>query len=180
MRQELEQNSYLHVPGFINPKEAEQLSNEFTVLKNIGICNLNDSQAPGSPSFYNFMPFVKLLVKKVPHISELVEEDVLPTYTYARIYSPNAVLSRHTDRGACEISVTLNLSQDAKWPIWIKKPSGEEVSLDLQPGDGMLYLGCTAEHWRDRFEGQEYSQMFLHYVRANGSKAGCFFDKVRV
>ena len=104
----------------------------------------------------------------------------MPTYTYARVYTPGAILSRHTDRDACEISITLNLNQDTKWPIWIKKPNGEEVSLDLQPGHAMLYLGCTAEHWRDRFEGQEYSQVFLHYVRANGPKAGCFFDKARV
>jgi hypothetical protein len=42
----------------------------------------------------------------------------------------------------------------------------------------MLYLGCVADHWRDTpFSGQNYSQLFLHYVRSNGSNAWAYFDK---
>jgi PKHD-type hydroxylase len=41
-------------------------------------------------------------------------------------------------------------------------------SLDLQPGDGCLYRGCEIEHSRKEFEGDEYIQVFLHYVDAEG------------
>jgi PKHD-type hydroxylase len=41
-------------------------------------------------------------------------------------------------------------------------------SLDLRPGDGVLYKGCTIEHSRKEFKGREYIQVFLHYVDAHG------------
>ena len=50
-----------------------------------------------------------------------------------------------------------------KWPFKIKTPDtytdkkktqvlvpGEERSLSLKPGDGLLYKGCERPHWRDQ------------------------------
>jgi uncharacterized protein YceK len=66
----------------------------------------------------------------------------LPTYTYARVYTPGAILSRHTDRDACEISITLNLNQDTKWPIWIKKPIKFYRAGDIiKDGDNAKSIG---------------------------------------
>jgi hypothetical protein len=87
------------------------------------------------------------------------------------------VLARHRDRPACEISLTVNISGDAPWAIGIQKPLGEEINLDLNQGDAMLYLGCVADHWREKFTGQYYNQVFLHYVRSNGPNAWAYFDK---
>ena len=33
----------------------------------------------------------------------------------------------------------------------------------------MVYFGCLAPHWRTEYSGENYSQMFLHYVRSRGS-----------
>jgi hypothetical protein len=44
--------------------------------------------------------------------------------------------------------------------------------FDLGEGDGLLYPGCDLDHWRDKCDGPPgyYSgQVFLHYVRKNGS-----------
>jgi hypothetical protein len=73
--------------------------------------------------------------------------------------------------------LSLNLKKDKDWGIWIQKPNNEEVELILNPGDAVLYLGCQADHWRNKFEGEEHIQLFMHYVRANGPKAWAFFDK---
>ena len=48
-------------------------------------------------------------------------------------------------------------------PICIETPDGEDVC-----GDAMIYLGCIATHWRPKFEGNEYSQFILNYVRSRG------------
>jgi len=101
----------------------------------------------------------------------------LPTYSYARIYKNGSVLTRHTDRDACEISLTLHLHGDQSWPIWIETPSGEEVKVDLKPGEAMLYLGKKAPHWRDEYGGEYYTQVFLHYVRSRGDCGYAYFDK---
>ena len=89
------------------------------------------------------------------------------TYYYDRFYFPGQELTKHADRDACEISVTVhistNLPQPEKdWPIKIKSPDtytdekktavlvpGEERSCVLDPGDGMVYKGCERPHWRD-------------------------------
>lgn len=177
MNAQLEQNNFLFVPNFISVEHAQVLNQKFYKLETSGQY-IKDDQAPNSPAIYNFKPFVELLCQKTNEVTNLIEEQVLPTYTYARIYKNGEVLERHRDRPACEISLTVNIGGDAPWAIGIQKPSGEEVSLDLKQGDAMLYLGCTADHWRDTpFTGQNYSQVFLHYVRSNGPCAWAYFDR---
>jgi len=174
---QLEQNNFLFVPNFISQERAQSLQKQFVELEQTGQCS-KDNQAPNSPAIYNFKPFLELLCEKTNEISSLVEETVLPTYTYARVYKNGEILARHKDRPACEISLTVHIGGDADWDIGIEKPSKEEINLTLQQGDAMLYLGCVAEHWRDTpFSGQNYSQVFLHYVRSNGPRAWAYFDK---
>ena len=103
-----------------------------------------------------------------------------PNYTYARIYKPGDELKRHKDRFSCEISTTLNLGGD-KWPIFIE-PSEKEgmkgVSVNLKPGDMLVYRGNILEHWREPFKGKDCAQVFLHYnnTKTKGSKEN-MFDK---
>lgn len=176
MRIQIIQNNYLYVPEFISRDDAQDLAKQFK--EHSEKFNLQgDSQAPNSASMYNFMPFVRLLIEKVPEATALLGEKVLPTYTYARVYKHGSVLERHRDRPACEISFTLNLSKDADWPIWFQRPDGSETSVELNLGDAVLYLGCQADHWRTKFEGQEYTQLFMHYVRSYGTKSWAYFDK---
>ena len=177
MRQELEQNNFLFVPNFISQERAQVLNQEFFILERDNGC-VKDDQAPYSSAVYNFKPFLELLCEKTNEVANLIEEQVLPTYTYARIYKHNETLARHRDRPACEISLTVHLDGDTDWNIGIQKPNGEEINLSLNVGDAMLYLGCTAEHWRNTpFTGQYYSQIFLHYVRSNGPNAWAYFDR---
>jgi hypothetical protein len=176
MRLEIIQNNYLYVPGFITPDLASALSKEFK--EHCNKFNIQgDPQAPNSHSLYDFMPFVRLLVEKMPEVSELLGEKVLPTYTYARVYKEGSELLRHRDRPACEISLTLNLSKDNDWTIYFQRPDKSETSVELEPGDAVMYLGCQADHWRNKFEGQECVQLFMHYVRSYGPKAWAYFDK---
>jgi hypothetical protein len=178
MRHQIIENNYLYVPEFISRDDAQDLTKQFK--EHSEKFNLQgDPQAPNSASMYDFMPFVRLLVEKVPEATALLGEKVLPTYTYARVYKHGSVLNRHRDRPACEISFTINLSKDADWRIWFQKPNGSETSVELNPGDAVLYLGCQADHWRTKFEGQEYTQLFMHYVRSYGTKSWAYFDRQR-
>jgi hypothetical protein len=115
--------------------------------------------------------FETLLERLWPTIEAVVQEELLPTYAYARLYSNGDVLEKHTDREACEVSITIQLgrSHHYAWPIYM---GGHR--FDLAEGDAVIYPGCDVEHWRDRCDGPEgyYSgQVFLHYVRKNGPYA---------
>ena len=103
------------------------------------------------------------------------------TYYYDRYYFPGQSLTKHADRDACEISVTVHVStnlegKDAEWPIWIKTPDtytdkkkttvlipGEKRAVILGAGDGMIYKGCERPHWRDPmpgFSGKKSKKLF--------------------
>ena len=179
MNVELLKNNYLVVPNFIDEDHAKQLEKEFLITDSKFHFN-GDPQAPNSAAVYNYLPALELLTNKTSEVSEIVGETVLPTYVYSRIYRNGSVLTKHTDRPACEISMTLHLGGDKPWAIWIETPEGENRCVTLNPGDAMLYLGCVAPHWRDRFTGQNYTQFFLHYVRSRGYCSPTYFDKGRV
>lgn len=177
MQLEIIQNNYVLIPEFLSQGEACSLAEQFQKH-----CKKFNSKDISDPSFHvgsilNWLPFIKVLVEKIPEVSNVVGESVLPTYAYARWQTTGHELPRHRDRPSCEISLSINLKKDKDWDICIQKPNGEEVSINLNPGDAVLYLGCQADHWRNKFEGNEHIQLFLHYVRANGPKAWAFFDK---
>ena len=179
MNRQLIDNNYVELNGFISADLAENLANQFYEYSMSNEC-IDDCQIPNARGHYNFMPFVSLLVEKTQELSTIVGEQLLPTYTYARVHTNSGVeLQRHTDRHACEVSVTLNLSNTAEWPICIEKPDGSEVCLDQDQGDAMLYLGCKAPHWRPKYEGNYHIQVFLHYVRADGPNAWAYFDRIQ-
>lgn len=179
MNAQLEQNNFLFVPSFISQERAQSLN--FWLLNERDAGHLIDDPRSNDGIFgkacTNLIPFLELLCEKRNEVSNLVEESLLPTYNYCIIYGPESKLNPHLDRPACEISLTVHLGGDAEWPIYIKKPSGEGVPFKLNPGDAVIYLGCIAEHWREKFTGQYYSQVFLHYVRSNGSRAWAYFDR---
>jgi hypothetical protein len=175
MNQKLLDNNYIIIPNFISSYKANKLKDEFVEFSqknNLG----GDSQIPTSSADYNYISFLELLCEKTPEVSEILEETVLPTYTYARVYKNGSVLKKHSDRDPCEISLTLHLGGDKPWLIWIKTPEGEDRSVELNLGDAMMYRGTIAEHWRDEYVGNEYTQVFLHYVRSRGDCAYTYFD----
>lgn len=178
INRELAASNYIKIPRFIAPERALELGAKFRD-EALQKGDYADPQAPNSPSMYNHFDFIRMLVEKIPHVSEILGEPVLPTYTYSRVYVNGAELVRHIDREACEISLTLNLDKDSDWPIWFRTPKGTETFIELEPGDAAIYLGCVSEHWRQPFKGNEYIQVFLHYVRAYGRNSWAFFDQKR-
>ena len=173
MNQNLLKNNYLLVRNFIDKEFAQHLGSKF---EEDSILFDSDTQVPGTPSKYNYPPALELLCNKTGEVSSIVETPVLPTYTYGRVYKKGDELKIHSDRPECEISLTLHLSGDEKWPIYIEKPNGNYASAVLYPGDALVYLGCVAKHGRKVYTGNKYSQFFLHYVRSDGVYSDRAFD----
>lgn len=178
MNSDLLKNNFLIVKNFIDPDKAIDLYKEFRLCDQFYNFN-GDPQAPNSASVYNYLPALELLCGKTKHVSDLIGETVFPTYTYSRIYKERSVLKKHTDRGACEVSLTVHLYGDKPWPIWVETPEGKSRCVVLNSGDALIYLGCVAPHWRDEYVGREYGQFFLHYVRSRGAFSKLYFDKAK-
>ena len=142
-----------------------------------------DKQIPNTFSCYADNVMETLLVKMLPVMAQETGLDLVPTYSYARIYKNGDELKRHKDRPSCEISTTLNLGGDP-WPIFIDGTGADSVideyknihkpnapagtRVDLEVGDMLVYSGCELEHWREPFEGDSCGQVFLHYNNVYG------------
>ena len=135
-----------------------------------------DEQAPGAYSLYGD-PLMDVILQNAGNfVSGVIEKELVPTYSYWRLYVTDNVLKKHKDRPSCEYSTTLCLGYDASnvkdkdynWPIFIKSHNGEEKSVTLKPGDMVIYKGCDVEHWRDAYKGLNHAQVFLHYNEKNG------------
>ena len=145
-----------------------------------------DRQVPGAYAKYGDWVMETLLMYMIPIMKAKTGLELIPTYTYTRLYEKGQILKRHKDRPSCEISTTLHLGGD-EWPIFldpsganyvideyknIHKPNAPKgVRVDLKIGDMLIYSGCDLEHWREPFEGNICSQVFLHYNHANGPYA---------
>jgi len=143
----------------------------------------SDQQVLNTYSHYADMVMETLMMKVLPKMKEETGLELIPTYSYARLYKTGDILKRHKDRPSCEISTTLNLG-GAPWPIFIdgtgsdnvvdehknihkpNAPKGTKVLLEV--GDMLVYSGCELEHWREPFEGDICGQVFLHYNHVNG------------
>jgi predicted 2-oxoglutarate/Fe(II)-dependent dioxygenase YbiX len=160
-------NGYVVLTGALTAEVCQQMVQYMFDAEREGK-TVRDEQCPLSDAIYGAPPFDELLQQMAKPIGEQLGKELLPTYTYARIYRPGEVLKKHTDRPACEISATITLGFDAPpvWPIYVD--NDKRVKLDVQVGDMVVYKGTEVVHWRDEFKGQWHVQVFLHYVDANG------------
>lgn len=139
-----------------------------------------DEQVAGTLIAYGDPAFETVLARSAKMVGGIVRAHVLPTYSYARVYFENNLLERHTDRSACEHSVTVHLASSdpaADYPIGITGLDGIERLIKLNPGDGLLYRGTHLTHWRDACPTEWFTQFFLHYVDANGPYRDDAFDR---
>tara|TARA_Y100000992_G_C21193307_1_gene456694 strand:- start:189 stop:833 length:645 start_codon:yes stop_codon:yes gene_type:complete len=207
--QKLNNDGYLYAPKIIMdpknlyfpPPKDENNNNKTGALVYEGdepklIEEIDELDVPTSFSRYKYPSYhqVHKLIGKA--IENILQIDLFPTYYYERCYWKNSVLVRHTDRPACEISISIQVSSNTKpWPIFFKKPNGEESSVTMNDGDGVIYKGIEIEHWRNRLDSkynrfQRYikklrkidddtyhHQVFFHYVKAQGNYVHHAYDR---
>ena len=171
---EFEKDGYLIVKDLYNP---EELYHPLPELR--GQLNYWDND----PTHFNHNPLEKQVEDSVARywhpqyrkihsdvrkkLEKVIGRKLYNTYYYDRYYFPGQELTKHADRDACEISVSIhistNLPDDLKdWPFKIKTPDtytdkkktailvpGEVRTGILNPGDGLIYKGCERPHWRD-------------------------------
>ena len=163
-----------------------------------------ETQVNGSVARYWHPQYRKIHSEIRLILERVIGRKLYNTYYYDRFYFPGQELKKHTDRPACEISVTIHISTNIKesWPIWIKTPdtfedktmktliaNGENRFVHLEAGDGMVYKGCERPHWRDpmpglleskinKDESLYYHQIFFHYVLQDGIRAHYAWDMI--
>jgi hypothetical protein len=166
----------------INSKE---INPSFSLNKDMYFGYFDDPQAPNSYSIYSDIAMETLLVLIKNIMEKNTNLNLIPNYSYARIYKKGAKLNRHKDRFSCEISTTIHLGGYC-WPIYLepnhlkgkylkngkyKSSNSKGIKILLNPGDMLIYRGNELEHWRNPLEKDHCAQVFLHYNDVNTKNA---------
>jgi hypothetical protein len=133
---------------------------------------VRDAQCPSSLSLGGDVALDAVLEWIRPEVSRLVGMDLAPTYSYTRQYAKGERLAPHTDRAACEISLTVSIQiPKGAGPsaIHLKTPPSKATEVKMFEGDACVYAGTELEHWRERFRVGGYIQLFLHFITKRGS-----------
>ena len=148
-----------------------------------------EKQVAGSLARYNLSEkYRKVSIEIKNKLQEIIGMRLHETYCFDRFYFVDNYLPYHTDREACEISVTLHISTNTHkpWHIGIKSAKGDFQLANLHAGDAMVYKGIERPHWRNPLESRHskrrqlwhkligkkddtyYHQVFFHYVMDDG------------
>lgn len=125
-----------------------------------------DDHVPTALSFWGDATLDAFHLSVTPDVEAVVGGPLVQTYCYARLYAPGDTLARHHDREACEIVTSVHLGSHGVPPPPICFATGQVVHQ--QPGDAVVFHGALVEHWRDTFHGDDFGQIFMNFVRADG------------
>ena len=170
----IKDHKYKIIKNILTEEEIKLLEKYVFIKHRINVTTFDFQQSNNKDtSFYGDPIMESLLLTKFDRMEKETNLKLHPTYSFWRMYTKFADLKKHTDRPSCEISVTIMIGSDGTpWPIYI-----DGKSIELNKGDGVIYLGCEVEHFRKEFLGDWHAQVFLHYVDADGENKEYFKDK---
>ena len=112
---------------FLLKRDAVKFMYDNNIIDDNGMFGTwQDPQIPNTFSCYSDMIMETTLMKVLPKMQQETGLDLIPTYSYARLYKKGDELKRHKDRPSCEISTTINLGGDP-WPIFIDGTGADNV-----------------------------------------------------
>ena len=164
------EHRYLFVKGILPRPILEYLKVYYAVLLTNNAFS-RDEQCPSSLSLGADPGLDAILEWVRPEVGRLVGFELAPTYSYTRRYAKGELLPKHTDRNACEVSVTTSIEiPRGAGPsvVHLKPPNARETKVEMREGDGCIYAGAEVEHWRERFRLDGYVQLFLHFISKRG------------
>ena len=174
------QEGYTVVKSAI-PADLRDFITQYALFDEMQDFSPDGIQVPDAHAKYGDPAMETLLL----YLQDVMEEhtglELLPTYSFYRVYRNGDELTIHKDRPSCEISATIcfNYNYDPEiyeWPIFM---DGKRVVLE--PGDMVIYRGCDLDHWREKFDYIDkdvwHVQGFFHYVDKHGPYPEYKFDK---
>jgi len=137
-----------------------------------------EEQVPKAYWSYGDVLMDSILETSTISIGKYLGMNLVPTYSYWRLYEKGQELEKHLDRKSCEFSATLCLGYNANnlkdpyvWPIYLENKYEKSVEVLLEPGDLLLYKGTELAHWRKPYKGLNHAQVFLHYNKLDDKES---------
>ena len=120
-----------------------------------------------------YMEYLTSIIHR-EYLTSIIEKEtdlkLIPTYCYTRKYFQGSILYSHTDRNACEISLTYCIS-GPEWEI-----NMGDNTLITKIGNAVIYKGCEILHGRSKPSSGEVIQVFNNWVISDGAKSNRAYD----
>jgi len=142
----------------------------------------------------NYAPLLALHWGLTSLIAQKLSANLLPSFAWFRLYFGGDICRVHSDRLACEVSLSLTLgySDGKPWDLSIGTRSiadgnniaddfGDEPfeSFTMEPGDGVLYRGSLRRHGRIAPNPNRWSaHAFLQWVDRDGPYRAEAFERL--
>lgn len=183
MNKEFLSKGWFYLENIITPEEALDIKykNLCGAVKELGSLKGYHDPERGRVLTCYAPPSCAYVMKRMqPILEDLIGEELIPTYWFSTTYHNGGWMNCHTDRPSCEVSVTMNICGDAKWPIKLKDLTDKRREVVTPVGHGVAYLGTIVPHWRSPLRthnNDRFMQLFLHFVRKNGQYADYAYDR---
>ena len=120
-----------------------------------------------------YMEYLTSIIHR-EYLTSIIEKEtglkLIPTYCYVRKYFQGSILFSHTDRDACEISLSYCISG----PEWEMNMGNNTIITKI--GNGVIYKGCEIPHGRPKPSSGDVIQVFNHWVISEGAKSNSAYD----
>ena len=143
---------------------------------------------------YQYPPMLTFLWGLTPRVAMATGRELLPTYAYFRAYQQGDVCRVHSDRQACEhsLSLTIAYGEGRPWALSVEVERSEPRSMvaedyggqsygtvAMAEGDAVLYQGVHHRHGRIEPNPNSWSaHLFLHWVDRNGPYREHALDRI--
>lgn len=145
----------------------------------------------------DYPPMAGFLWGLTPRIAQIAGCELMPSYAYFRVYQQGDVCRVHSDRKACEhsLSLMLEVADGEPWALDLERRhvddpeptlamdfgTEEFVSIPMRAGDAVLYRGVNHRHGRIEPNPNRWSaHLFMHWVEAEGVYADQAFDRATI
>ncbi|MBL8546414.1 MAG: hypothetical protein JNL81_08110 [Hyphomonadaceae bacterium] len=149
---------------------------------------------------YHYAPLMGFHWGLTARMCDATGKALVPTYAFFRVYQGGDVCKVHADRPSCEHSLSMPLAySDGKtWSFEIghqrfEFPTAQKLapaddfgdeeysSVDLAPGNAILYQGVNYRHGRLASNPNRWSaHLFMHWVDTKGPYADWAFDRFQL
>ena len=160
------ENNYVFVPGLLDEHAVKFLASYYEHAKygHVGFFE-KDGTSLNCHGDASADAVLYLMREK---LEQLTGFELLPTYSFVRIYAKGEKVGKHVDGPANQVSCTICIARDeTEWPLKVSF-EGKEDSMIMNPGDAVIYRGHIVEHWREKFAGENQVQVIIGFVIKGG------------
>lgn len=161
-RDELKASSIpiIHLPNFFNEKTFNTLVKRVKLLKMLSMKRSQvDNERFKRHLYENDTEILAIQNGMARKVSELFKTPLQVSYHFISMYHEGlGVCPVHTDRLECEFTVSVCVSQNDVWPLYVE---GKQFGLNI--GDALLYSGTHHIHWREQIPANTWCDMVLFF-----------------